>query len=269
MSQFATQRAREFYAQTYDAAVSDWPGEIDFYRELATEAQANGRSVLEVACGTGRVALRLAQDGVAIVGLDLSPAMLAVARQKSAGLTQVRWVQADMRAFDLGQSFGLVLIPGHAFQNLVTTADQVACLTSIKRHLAPGGRLVVHLDHLDVGWLGDLQRAENGITQTAAMFEHPQTGRLVRTTQTWSYKAATQTAISQTTWEEIGPDGQVIDRWDSGPLRLHCLFPFEMAHLLARTGFESEAVYGNFYREALTDSASEMIWLAGSGVQRQ
>lgn len=57
MSKYATQQAREFYAQTYDVAVPDWSGEIDFYRELAAEAHANGHAVLEVACGTDRVAI--------------------------------------------------------------------------------------------------------------------------------------------------------------------------------------------------------------------
>ncbi len=76
MSKFATKRAREFYAQTYDVSVSDWSGEIDFYRELAAKVKANGRSVLELACGTGWVALPLAQHGVEIIGLDLSAAIL-------------------------------------------------------------------------------------------------------------------------------------------------------------------------------------------------
>ena len=60
MSKFASKRARAFYAETYEAAVADWPGEIAFYRELAAEADARGQAGLEVACGTGRVAIRLA-----------------------------------------------------------------------------------------------------------------------------------------------------------------------------------------------------------------
>ncbi len=158
MSKFATERGREFYAQTYDASVSDWPGEIDFYQELAAEANADGQSVLEVACGTGRVAMRLARDGVEVVGLDLSSAMLDVAREKSAGMSNMRWVQGDMRSLELGEAFGLVIIPGQAFHNMLTVADQIACLKSIRRHLVPGGVLVVHLDHQDVSWLGDLRR---------------------------------------------------------------------------------------------------------------
>lgn len=59
MSQYMGER--QFYAQTYDASVPDWPGEIDFYREMATEVRSNEGGVLEVACGTGHVAIRLVQ----------------------------------------------------------------------------------------------------------------------------------------------------------------------------------------------------------------
>lgn len=64
MADFSTERAREFYAETFDTVVPDWPGEIAFFRELAAEATSKDQAVLEVACGTGRVAIRLAQEGI-------------------------------------------------------------------------------------------------------------------------------------------------------------------------------------------------------------
>ena len=264
MSKFATEQAREFYAQAYDTSVPDWPGEIDFYHKLAVEAKSNGQAVLEVACGTGRVAVRLARDGVEVVGLDLSSAMLEVAREKSIGMSNMRWVQGDMRSFELGETFGLVIIPGHSFQNILTAADQIACLESIGRHLTPGGVFVVHLDHLSVSWLGELRRDQGGVFKTAELFSHPKTGRQIRTSRAWSYEPATQTAISQTLWEEINAGGEVSDCWESGPLRFHCVFRFEMEHLLARAGFAVEAVYGDFFRQELQDESSEMIWVARS-----
>ena len=122
------EQVAEFYARTYDVSVPDWPGEIDFYQEMAAEVKREGGTVLEIACGTGRVAIRLAQGGVKVVGLDRSPQMLEVARQKSAGLDHVRWAEGDMRSFELDEAFELVIIPGHSFQNLNTAQDQAACL---------------------------------------------------------------------------------------------------------------------------------------------
>jgi SAM-dependent methyltransferase len=265
MATFSSERSRQFYAETYDTVVLDWPGEIDFYRQLAAEADVRNQAVLEVACGTGRVAIRLAQGGVQVVGLDLSSAMLSVARKKARGMSSIRLVQDDMRSFDLGEIFGLVIIPGHSFQNLLTVEDQVATLRAVKEHLAPGGTLVIHLDHVSVSWLGALTGEKGGVFEPAGTFSHPETGQLIRTSQAWSYEPATQTAISQTIWEAQDGEGEVVDRWESGPLRFHCVFRFEMEHLLARSGFMVRAVYGDFFQNELRSDSSEMIWVATTG----
>jgi len=252
----------EFYAQTYDLSVPDWPGEIDFYQELAMEARRQERSVLEIACGTGRVAIRLAQAGVDLVGLDCSPQMLAVAREKSAGLANMRWVEADMRSFELGQKFELAIIPGQAFHNLNTPQDQAGCLECIGQHLRPGGRLVIHLDPPDYPWLGALLGEKGGQFEPAEQFAHPESGRPVRASRAWSYEPASQTATCQTVWEEVDAGGRVVNRWQRGPTHLHSVFRFEMEHLLARAGFVVEAVYGDFFRRPYVDKSPEMIWVA-------
>ena len=261
MSQSSDERVAEFYARTYDGSVPDWPGEMDFYQEMAAEVKRNGGTVLEIACGTGRVAIRLAQNGVNVVGLDLSRKMLEVARQKSVRLENIRWVQGDMRSFELGEPFGLVITPGHSFQNLNTSQDQVACLECIKRHLSPGGFLVVHLDHQDLSWLGDLLREKGGVYEAAEQFRHPKSGRQVRASRAWSFEPASQTATCQTAWEEVDADGQVVNRWQTEPIRLHSIFRFEMEHLLARVGLATVAVYGDFFRHPLEDKSPQMVWV--------
>jgi SAM-dependent methyltransferase len=109
------ERNAEFSAQIYDVSVPDWPGELAFYRELAAGAERSGGAILEIACGTGRIATRLAQDGFTVVGLDTSPQMLEVARQKGQGMNNLCWVRSDMRSFDLGEALTLITIPGHSF----------------------------------------------------------------------------------------------------------------------------------------------------------
>lgn len=261
MSRYASERSAQFYAETYDACVEDWPGELDFYNELAAQPGMEGRAVLELGCGSGRVALRLAQAGNTVDGLDISRHMLDVARERSTGIGTVRWIEGDMRSFELGQTYGLIIIPGHAFQNILTPADQIACLECVRRHLASDGILVVHLDHQDVSWLGDLRRDKGGVLEAAGGFIHPRTGASIRTSQAWSYEPASQTAVLQTVWEQIDPNGDVVERWDTGPIRIHCVFPLEMEHLLTLTGFRVDAVYGDFLGRELTDEASEMVWV--------
>jgi SAM-dependent methyltransferase len=239
-------------AEIYDVSVADWEGEIDFYRALVTEMSA--KSVLEIGCGTGRIAVRLARDGLHVVGVDLSPAMLDVARAKNSN---ARWIEGDMRSFEAGERFDLAIIPGHSFQFMLTPNDQLAALACAKQHLKAGGRLVIHLDHQDVKWLGKI----HGEFERAKDVTHPKTGHTIQTWRAWKYERATQTASATTRWKEVGGDGNVLDEWETGTVQLHCLFRFEMEHLLVRAGFEIEALYGDFLRGDLREESSEMVWV--------
>jgi len=122
--------------------------------------------------------------------------------------------------------------------------------------------LVLHLDHQDVAWLGDLVRAKGGVFEEEETFERPKTGRKVRALRAWAYERSTQTAICQTRWEELDENGDVVETRETEPLRLHCLFRFEVEHLLARTGFEIRATYGDFFAHPLADDSPQMIWVA-------
>lgn len=65
-------------------------------------------------------------------------------------------------------------------------------------------------------------------------------------------------------WEELDAAGQVADRLDRRPIRLHVVHRFEMEHLLARAGFAVTALYGDFLRGEFQDESSDMIWVARS-----
>jgi SAM-dependent methyltransferase len=253
---------RQREAQLYDVTVADWPGEVAFYQGLAAAAQARGQAVLEIGCGTGRIALRLAQAGVQVVGLDKSPEMLAVAQAKSGDLLTLRWVQADMRDFDLQAHFGLIILPGHVFQHMLTPDAQVAALTCIRRHLAAGGVLVVHLDHQELDWLGALTQTLGGVFEPSGEVLDPVSGRRVCTRRAWWYAPATQTASTVAQVEEYDAQDRVVARWETELLPLHCVFRYEMEHLLGRVGFAVQAVYGDFLRGPLVDTSSEMVWVA-------
>jgi ubiquinone/menaquinone biosynthesis C-methylase UbiE len=259
------QTPEQLAAELYDVSVPDWDGEIDFYRELAHEARARKRAerVLEIACGTGRVTLRLAREGVDIFGADLDEEMLKVARRKCEGVSNVRWVRGDMRTLELGETFGLLILPGHSFQFMLTPEDQVRALETFKRHLQPDGLLVIHLDHQNVDWLGNLLGDLGGKFEKGKDIRHPQTNRLIRKVNAWTYQRSTQTATVTSRWDEIAEDGSVSQTWERNPMALHCVFPFEMEHLLARVGFEERVVYGDFFKNPLEENSSEMIWLAG------
>jgi hypothetical protein len=78
----------------------------------------------------------------------------------------------------------------------------------------------------------------------------------------WNYRPSEQTAIHQTIWEEVAADGSVASRWETGEVKIHCVFRYEMEHALRRAGFDSLVVLGDFSGGELADGSSEMIWIA-------
>jgi len=262
MTSSYSEHARRFYAETYDATGVGWDDELPFYLDLVAESTSEPVRVLELGCGTGRIAIPLAETGAEVTGLDNSHYMLDVARRKSNELSNLRWFEGDMGSFQLDQTFDTILIPGHAFQNLHLLEQQLACLNAARRHLIPNGLLVVHLDHLDPAWLGTIAGDEAGVFHPGGEFIHPTTGHTIRTLHAWSYDRATQTATLETIWDVASEREKVEERLESGPTHFHCFFPSEMMHLLNRCGFGPEAVYGDFQRKELTRESSEMIWIA-------
>lgn len=255
--------AEELNAQLYDVEMSDWEGEVDFYRELmAYSPLAKTHGVLEIACGTGRVALLLAKDGSTVTGLDISPEMLDVARKKSVGMSNVNWVLGDMRTFDIGKKFGCVIMPGHSFLFMATPDDQVRCLEQIKKHLVNDGIVVLHLDNQDISWHADLIGKRESASQVGRIFTYPATGERFRSSSVWSYEPSTQTATCENKWERFDEAGNVVETWIREPMRFHCIFRFEMEHLLRRVGFSIEAVYGDFFKRDLTYKSPHMVWIA-------
>jgi SAM-dependent methyltransferase len=97
--------------------------------------------ILDLGCGTGRLARMLADRGHAVTGVDPASAMLDLARMHDpAGL--VRWVEGDALELDLGDDrFDLIVMTGNVFQVFLTDDDARAVLSGCHTHLAPGGRL--------------------------------------------------------------------------------------------------------------------------------
>ncbi len=129
------------YAQRYAARFralaesgEDTHGEAAFVADLIpTPAR-----ILDAGCGTGRIAIRLAELGYAVVGVDVDPTMLDVARAEAPGLD---WRLGDLATFDLGETFDLVLVAGNTIPLL--EPDTLRAVTErLSAHLRPGGVIV-------------------------------------------------------------------------------------------------------------------------------
>jgi SAM-dependent methyltransferase len=141
-------------AQYYDTNPAI-PDDIAFYQARLPWSDA---SVLELACGTGRVLLPLAASCGFIHGIDRSQAMLARCLQKlqAAAIppSKARVEHNDITHFALGQLFDLIIAPFRVFQLLETDAQVDGLFRCVHRHLAPGGTCILNVFHLQDGFEG-------------------------------------------------------------------------------------------------------------------
>ena len=177
MDQFY-EKAGSLFVEAYDAFYnSSGPqiaGDVAFYARVAREL---GGPVLELACGTGRIALPLAKAGLHVTGIDRSEATLTTARCKVAALPdsvreRLTLVNQDMSALDLGRRFGFVFVPFRSFQALLTIDLQRKSLDAIRRHLESTGRVALHLFDPRLDLLIDASSTLPHLSGT-----HPDTGR--------------------------------------------------------------------------------------------
>ena len=133
------------------------PGTTEASVALLAELFDGGREVLELAIGTGRIALPLAARGFALTGFDGSPEMLDLLRAKPGG-AEIETSVADMADFDLGRRFDHAFLVFNTLFNLPTQEAQIGCFAAVARHLRPGGRFVVETFVPDLSGFSGHQR---------------------------------------------------------------------------------------------------------------
>jgi SAM-dependent methyltransferase len=247
----------------YDRQDSSDTG-VAFYSALAWEA---GGPVLEIACGTGRVAIPIARQGFAVTGLDVVPAMLDRARFKAeaAGLS-VRWVEGDARDFDLdSERFRLIFLTGNAFQAFLTNADQEALLGRVRAHLHDEGLFA--FETRNPRWRTSEGRDEDpdGLfvyletrAEEEALAPHTDAhGREVRESRSRTYDHVAQVLhwTSYRRWHEGGAQ----ERTKTTRIALRYTFPQELAALLHHNGFTIARRYGDWDGEPLTAASPSII----------
>ena len=140
--QSANEFDQPFIAATYDV-VEDSRDDLDLYAAIAEELGA--RSVLDIGCGTGTLAVRLAGQGLDVIGVDPAGRMLEVARAKP-GADRVHWVHgtaSDVAAAEpAALPVDLAVMTGNVAQVFVTDEDWLATLRAVHACSAPGGHLV-------------------------------------------------------------------------------------------------------------------------------
>ncbi len=231
--------------QVYDAAFG-WTRADDLF--LAVAGEVPGGRVLDLGCGTGRLALALADAGHAVTGVDPARASLDVARAKP-GAERVTWVEGTSRELP-DAAFDVALMTSHVAQFLLDDEDLAATLADLRRALVPGGLLA--FDTRD-------PRARHW--------------------EAWNPRDSRETATL--------PDGGTVELWtevtaveDDGLVRFSMHYDFadgeehvsaaelrfrseaEVRAALRAAGLEVEHVFGGWDREPVGASDGELIVLA-------
>ena len=227
------------------------------------EARSSGGNVLEVGCGTGRILIPTARAGIEIDGLDGSAAMLEVcaaklAKEPSDVRARTSLHHGDARAFDLKRKYALITAPFRPVQHLITIDDQLRFLDSVRRHLAPGGRLVFDVFNPNFSALvsaDGIEREDVPETFLPDGRSFRRTGRVKRVR--WIEQVSEVELTYYVTETQGAEPRRYVHAFD-----MRWYLRDELIHLLARAGFSVRAIYGDLHRSDLTDDSKELIVVA-------
>jgi SAM-dependent methyltransferase len=255
-------RIAYFYDLEYRYNVQD----VRFYLEMARRAGSKSR-ILEVACGAGRVSQKLLEAGFNVTGLDLSAEMLRLAEKKLGESSEEirergRYVRGDMRDLDaaLGnQEFDLIFIAINSFQHLQSQADQLTCLQSIRKHVAPAGRFIIDVfnpEDKDVF-------ATDGRVEYAAPMYNPLNHSFIHIFVSTMAYPAQQKRVHHYFYDETFEDGTV--KRTVTLFHLRYLYRFELQLLLEKAGFSIEDLYGDYDFEEYGEGSPKLLYVCRRG----
>jgi SAM-dependent methyltransferase len=233
------------FASLYDH-FNAWDVCDDFYLNLARES---GGRVLDLGCGTGLLASRIAQEGMDVTGVDPAEGMLRVAMTRDGG-ERVSWVKGEGQMLRLPGRFDLIYMTGHAFQALLTDEDAVAVLRAGRDHLADDGRLAFETRNPArkawLSWTPDKRRC-------AATAEHGSVEEFYETA------ADPRTGIVDLIHHyRFADTGKTI----VGRSRIRFVELDQLGRLLAMANLAPIAWYGDWDRSPISASSREFIVVA-------
>ncbi|MFD1626508.1 class I SAM-dependent methyltransferase [Azospirillum griseum] len=242
-------------------------GDVGFYAEQAAAHAAGGRPVLELGCGTGRIAIPLARRGFAVWGVEIADAMLDHLRDRLTAESadtraRLRLVRQDAAALDLPAlapphpGAGLLLLPFNLLMLIPDRAQAVRALAAGARHLAPDGRFA-----LDVMNPATLPQEADHAPAPSQPRRNPRTGHpYVRHAQ---LSAVDGRGVQRITgwYDELRPDGGIHTTRFAFDWRM--IDRAELTAMLAEAGLRADAFHGDFDGAPWTDASPRIVAVGG------
>lgn len=250
-------------ADFYDYEWQDLRDDINF---LAEECGKSGSPVLELACGTGRITIPLASNGLEVWGLDSSQKMLDILKNKrrtlpSEVMNRIHVMYGRMEEFYFDHQFMNIVVPFNSFLLLSSRKDQDRCLRQAWNHLSPEGRFIVDVFSPRF----DLCAQEKSEIRFLKHFFYPPTNRVVIQ---WEY-------VERNMVEQVMDIDFLYELYDyagnmercTRTLRMAIIFRFELQHMLEKNGFEILEFYGNYDRTPFSKNSPQMIYICRKKTQ--
>jgi SAM-dependent methyltransferase len=232
----------------YDLKYRDLKDDIPFYLK---QAEKYGDPILELACGTGRITLPLAEKEFDVTGLDVSEPMLDKAIEKAAEKeVKVEWVKADCRDFHLGKKFNLILFPFSSIAHLHDLDSIKGCFSCVREHMTDKGVFIIDYFNPRLDFLLRDPKEQRSITS----YPDPDGRGTVEILETNEYDSKNQ--INRIKWTYKIGDSKISEK----ELNMRIFYPQELDALIRLNGFEIVSKYGNSHESAFdSDSPKQVI----------
>lgn len=237
----------------YDANMYDGMNtfllDLQFYKKWLPKNK--GAKILELCCGTGRLTIPIAKDGYDISGLDYTSSMLEQAKVKAAeaGL-DIRFIEADIRTFDLQEKYDLIFIPFNSIHHLYKNEDLFKAFNAVKKHLKNGGLFLLDCFNPNIQYIVEGEKEQKEIAGYTT-----EDGREVLIKQTMRYENKTQ--VNRIEWHYY-----INGEFDSTQnLDMRMFFPQELDSYLERNGFNIIHKYGGFEEEPFDDKSEKQAFV--------
>jgi SAM-dependent methyltransferase len=257
-------------ATIYELETTGYTADLPFWLSLLDDRPT--RNVLDLACGDGRITIPMAEQGrrldgdFHVTGLDISQPLIERANERKAALdaqtaAAIDFTIGDMIIFDLDQHFDLIVIGFNSLMYVLELEDQLSCLRSVCRHLAPDGRFAFDILMPSLSYLADAERTPAMLLEVDMAAPERGVKRFLRFA-TERYDAERQRDDTTYFYEIYYTDGRQERFTDD--LAWHMYFPRELELLLRPAGLRPIAKYGNFQRAPFTRASRQMIWVASA-----
>lgn len=251
---------RTFYntiARYYDGENAELIEDLELYTELT---EAVDGAILDVGCGSGRVSLHLASQGLTVVGIDSSPVMLDRGRKRTQGRVDLRdhvtFIEGDALSHPYPQKYEMILLAYNCLMHFKSLEDQRQLLSHLAKYLTDDGVLIIDLPNAGETYTTN----DDGAITLERSFIEPESGNLVMQQSTSRLDRAMQLLTINWIYDEIAPDGTV--RRTLAPLTLRYIYAAELDLLLQLCGLKRVERYGDYDQTPFEDGCDRLIAIA-------